>query len=32
MQQMRAHTQEAIAMGGGKTREEIVADRSFNSP
>ena len=29
MQQVRAHAQEAIAMGGGKTREEIVTDRKL---
>jgi hypothetical protein len=31
MRQMRAHAQEAIAMGGGKTRDEIVADRKLQS-
>jgi uncharacterized protein with HEPN domain len=29
MQQGRAQAQEAIAMGGGKTREEIVTDRKL---
>ncbi len=29
IQQMRDHAREAIAMGGGKTRDEIVADRKL---
>ena len=26
---MRSHAQEAVAMGGGKTRDEIAADRKL---
>lgn len=29
MQQMRAHAQEAVAMGGGKTGNEMAADRKL---
>ncbi len=27
--QMRSHAQEAVAMGGGKTQDEIAADRKL---